>query len=120
MADALSAWSSQQRLMGTGTDGELNIGVFCLIVDVASSSSSFLIREDLCHIWSREKLTNWALLKRTLLVSLFKCLKWIFRSAFPYTLNPHNLSKLSIKENFQVSFAFNFVMKAKASKSEMH
>lgn len=50
----------------------------------------FLIREDL---WSREKLADWALQERTLLVSLFKCLKWIFRSTFPYTLDPPTLSQ---------------------------
>lgn len=50
----------------------------------------FFIREDL---WSREKLAGWALQEKTLLVSLFKCLKWIFRSAFPYTLNPPTLSQ---------------------------
>lgn len=30
----VSAECSQQRPMGSGTDGELNVGLFCLIVDV--------------------------------------------------------------------------------------
>lgn len=86
LGGAPSAECSQRRPTGSGTDGEPNMGLFCLIVDV---TFLFFIREDLWHIWSRERLHNSALQERTRLVSLFKCLKWIFRrSAFPYTLDP--------------------------------
>lgn len=62
--------------MGSRTDG-LTMRFFYLIVDVA-----FFFNQERSH-FVRGKLANWALQERALLVSLFKCLKWIFRSTFP-------------------------------------
>lgn len=95
LGGVLSAECSQWRPMGSGTDGP-NVGLFCLIVDVCFFlffSFCFEIEEDLWHIWSGEKSASWALQERTLLVSLFKCLKWIFRSTFPYALDTPTLSQ---------------------------
>lgn len=53
-----------------------------------------------------EKLDNWALQGRSLLVSLFKCLKWIFRRAFPYTLkSPSPFKNYSSSGIFRCHFS---------------
>lgn len=55
-------------------------------------------------IRSRESRANWALQERTLLVSLFKCLKWIFRSTLPYTLKAPTPPPASLKTMHQEEF----------------